>query len=145
MHLNTRIITGLLPKPMTNTLNKRLELVKNHFHLSNRRLAQVAGISGQGIADILNGVSKNPRNSIFVQISDKLDINLNWLLTGEGDMLKQVVVQEESPGYNGFTRLAFSRMGISSSSGSNDSRSESSKKKPIWYLPRLPVSIKMQK
>jgi transcriptional regulator with XRE-family HTH domain len=113
---------------MANTLSKRLELVKNHFHLSNRRLAQVAGISGQGIADILNGVSKNPRNSIFVQISDQLDISLSWLLTGEGEMLKQVIVQEDAPGYNGFTRLPFSKMGISSASGSGESRAESPKK-----------------
>ncbi len=109
---------------MTNTISKRLEVVKNHFHLSNRKLAQIAGISGQGIADILNGVSKNPRNSIFVHISDKLDINLSWLLTGDGEMLKQVMVQEDVPGYNGFTRLPFSKMGISS----GEHRTDSSKK-----------------
>ncbi len=113
---------------MTNLLGKRLEVVKNHFRLSNRRLAHLAGISGQGIADILNGVSKNPRNSIFVQLSDQLDIDLNWFLTGEGEMFKQIIVQEDAPGYIGFTRLPFSKMGLNVPSTGSESRSDSLKK-----------------
>ena len=101
---------------MKNTIGERLEAVKKHFHLSNRKLGQIAGISGQGIADIIKGVSKNPRNGIFVKVSDQLDVNLNWLLTGNGGMLRRSQAAEAPAENDGYVRLPLRTLGVNTAS-----------------------------
>ena len=69
-------------------LNKRIELVKKEFGYSNEELGQICGVSYTAIANIINGVTKDPGVSLFVNISTKLGINLDWLLSGVGEMYK---------------------------------------------------------
>ncbi len=100
---------------MATAVGERLKSIKAHFKLSNRRLAEITGISGQGVADILKGTSKNPRNHIFVQLAEKLDLNLSWLLTGEGEMLKKTMnIEESMADYHTATRLPYLKMNVAS-------------------------------
>ncbi len=67
-------------------LGERIELIKFHFKLNNRKLAEAAGVSGQGIADIISGNVENPRISLIRGIVNKLGISYDWLIDGRGEM-----------------------------------------------------------
>lgn len=69
-------------------LSERFERLKVAFKLNNGDLARIAGVSNQAIGDIVNGVTDNPKVGLLVKISTGLKVNLNWLATGEGEMLE---------------------------------------------------------
>ncbi len=68
-------------------LSERFERLKVAFKLNNGDLAKMAGVSHQAIGDIVNGVTDNPKIGLLVKISDHLQVNLNWLAKGEGEMI----------------------------------------------------------
>jgi len=79
-------------------LNKRIELVKKDFGYSNEELGQICGVSYTAIGNIINGITKDPGVSLFINISNKLDINLDWLLCGVGEMYKNSKeIQKDHP------------------------------------------------
>lgn len=75
--------------------SERLELIKFKLKLTNSQLAKAAGVSGQGIADIINGVVENPRVALFIGISQTYQINYEWLLEGTGPMLKSELINSD--------------------------------------------------
>lgn len=80
------------------TLNKRIELVKKEFGYSNEELGKICGVSYTAIGNIINGITKDPGASLFINISTKLNINLEWLLSGVGEMYKnEKNVDKEHP------------------------------------------------
>jgi len=70
------------------TISERFLLIRKEFSLTAGRLGEIAGVTGTAIAKIESGETVNPKADILSRISTKLQINLNWLLLGEGDMLK---------------------------------------------------------
>jgi transcriptional regulator with XRE-family HTH domain len=68
-------------------IGKRIEKVKAEFRYSNQQLGDICGISYTAIANIINGITKDPSVSVFANLSSKLGISLEWLLFGKGEML----------------------------------------------------------
>lgn len=67
-----------------NTLAERLQLVMDKMGKNQVELAALAGTSQVTISNILNGVTKSPRNGL--QIAKALKISPEWLLNGTGEM-----------------------------------------------------------
>jgi transcriptional regulator with XRE-family HTH domain len=70
-----------------NGISKRIEKVKTEFRYSNQQLGKICGVSYTAIANIINGVTKDPSISLFVNITIKLGVSIEWLLFGKGEML----------------------------------------------------------
>jgi hypothetical protein len=70
-----------------SSINDRINiLVNNFFDGNNSKFAELLNTSE---ANIRNYRSKTePKIDVLVQISEKLEINYEWLLTGHGAMLK---------------------------------------------------------
>jgi SOS-response transcriptional repressor LexA len=72
------------------TVKKRLaELIKK-LNLTQQRFAQEIGVSQPTISDWINKPNVNPSTESLTKISNAFNINLNWLLTGEGSMYQQL-------------------------------------------------------
>jgi predicted transcriptional regulator len=72
------------------SVNDRLQLVMNHFDLSVNSLAVQLGISRTAIHNIVseNGRRTSPSHDFYTKLKESYEnINLNWLITGEGKML----------------------------------------------------------
>ena len=69
-------------------ISKKISLMRSHFGLSADAMGEKAGVSGTAIANIERGDSLNPGAEMLSNISTMLGVNLNWLLLGEGEMLK---------------------------------------------------------
>lgn len=73
----------------------RIKAILEYYHLSvNEFVTQTRVKTGQAVYDLLSGKTK----SISQSMEDKIlscfqDINRAWLLTGEGEMIKQSVQQ----------------------------------------------------
>ena len=81
------------------TLADRILMLLTHFKLNKSEFARICGVTPTNISDILSGKSKNPQRTFYVDISKNLDISLEWLMTGEGRMLKtkeDVMANEDS-------------------------------------------------
>lgn len=81
-------------------LGERLDQIKYHFKLNNSDLAKIAGVSSQAISDIVNGITDNPKVSTMKNISSKLEISLEWLIEGTGQMKKSKELVNEYKGLN---------------------------------------------
>ncbi|MCU0349915.1 MAG: helix-turn-helix domain-containing protein [Flavobacterium sp.] len=81
---------------METTLGQRVEIILNHFNLTKSELARITGVTPTNISDILSGKSKNPQRTFYVDISKKLNISLEWLMTGEGNMIKSDYLKENT-------------------------------------------------
>jgi transcriptional regulator with XRE-family HTH domain len=68
-------------------IGKRIDKVKAEFRYSNQQLGEVCGVSYTAIANIINGITKDPSVSLFVNLTIKLGISCEWLLFGKGEML----------------------------------------------------------
>lgn len=69
-------------------ISERILQVRKHFALSYDALADKVGASGQAIANIEQGKSNNPGAELLVNMATMLGIRLDWLLLGEGEMLR---------------------------------------------------------
>lgn len=78
-------------------LKHRVEFLKKEFNYSNEQLGEICGVSYTAIGNIINGITKDPGISLFVKLSKKLNLNLEWLLLGEGEMLKNKVNKKDHP------------------------------------------------
>ena len=69
-------------------LGKRLRQARERKGLNKTKLGAKVGTSGTSINNIETGETKNPSAILLESIATTLDVNLRWLLTGEGDMEK---------------------------------------------------------
>ena len=69
-----------------NTLAERLLFAMDKMGKNQVELAALAGTSQVTISNILNGVTKSPRNGL--QIAKALKISPEWLLNGTGEMVQ---------------------------------------------------------
>lgn len=71
--------------PIPGFIDRLRELMEAK-KLSGAALGKIAGVSKQSFSNYLSGAM--PTASVLYAWSIKLDVNANWLLTGEGDMLR---------------------------------------------------------
>ncbi|WP_080056752.1 helix-turn-helix domain-containing protein [Spirosoma aerolatum] len=76
-----------MQQKIKSDLSERFEDVKRHFGLNNSQLSKLAEVTPQAINDIVNGVTDNPRVSLINKIATKLEISIDWLLNGKGQMV----------------------------------------------------------
>ena len=72
-----------------NTLAERLQFAMDKMGKNQVELAALAGTSQVTISNILNGVTKSPRNGL--QIAKALKISPEWLLNGTGEIVQQQI------------------------------------------------------
>ncbi len=70
-------------------LARRFEQILYHFGLNESKLAIYAEVSPSAINNIVNGITDNPKLSLLKNISSKLKISTEWLINGEGEMMKE--------------------------------------------------------
>jgi len=78
--------------------SQRITNVISHYKMSTESFGRYIGMKqAQSLRDVIkgrNGISKNIADHIKAKC---LDIDMNWLLTGEGEMLKQDKNSVSSP------------------------------------------------
>ena len=81
---------GLSHKKFINRLNSFMKKIS----LNGNELAAVAGIKPQAIS----GYKSNswPKAEVLAAWAQELGLNINWLLTGEGEMMRTDVASPES-------------------------------------------------
>jgi transcriptional regulator with XRE-family HTH domain len=79
-----------------SNISERLEQVRAKAGLNKSQLALKCGISTAYMSDIFNK-GKQPGTEVFQTLKTSLpEINLNWLITGEGQMYTAFEKSEES-------------------------------------------------
>ena len=71
---------------------KRILEIKKIRKLSNQDIAIAGSTTSQTIYAILKGEIKKPNLTILTSICKNLDINLNWLLYGEGQKVEVIPI-----------------------------------------------------
>lgn len=70
---------------MQSTYSENLKKLRNKLNLSAQKLADKLGVSQGSIAQYENG-NREPNYNFILQLNIKLNVNLNWFCTGEGEM-----------------------------------------------------------
>ncbi len=71
------------------TIIERLKMILERVKLTPGNFAEQIGVAPATISHILNGRNKYPSAEVLLRLHDTYpDIDLNWLLTGEGMMVK---------------------------------------------------------
>jgi len=69
-------------------MKERLEAILKHEKLTPSRLADIIGVQRSGISHIMSGRNKPGLDFLSKLISHFPHINGDWLITGQGSMLK---------------------------------------------------------
>ena len=72
------------------TVKKRLKELMKKLGLTQEKFARGIGVSQPTISDWINKPNVNPSIESLTKISNAFNINLNWLLTGEGSMYQEL-------------------------------------------------------
>jgi transcriptional regulator with XRE-family HTH domain len=71
-----------------SNLNIRITELRNSKHMNQKEFSEFVGCPRSSLSEIESG-KRSPNVEFIIEISTKFpDINLNWLLKGEGEMLK---------------------------------------------------------
>ena len=77
-------------------MKERLLILLENYKLSSAQFAELIGVQRSSISHILSGRNK-PSYDFLVKIIEHFDdLNTEWLLIGQGHMLKKQVAQKES-------------------------------------------------
>lgn len=66
-------------------ISEKLILILKEKELKAVNLAEILGKSSGYVSNILNG-DNNPGIEVLTLLNEKLNVNINWLLTGKGSM-----------------------------------------------------------
>jgi len=70
-------------------MKNRIKIFREYKSLKQVEFAKMIQVSRSTLSEIENGKNKNPSTSVIVNIRDAFnDINIEWLLTGKGEMIK---------------------------------------------------------
>jgi transcriptional regulator with XRE-family HTH domain len=70
-------------------MKDRIKIFREYKSLKQVEFAKMIQVSRSTLSEIENGKNKNPSTSVIVNIRDAFnDINIEWLLTGKGEMIK---------------------------------------------------------
>ena len=83
---------------MPQTFKDRLKSFKKKNDLKGKDLAEAGEISPQSVSAYSD--ASLPRAEVLAKWANKLNLNLNWLLTGKGEMLRSEHAQTPSPADN---------------------------------------------
>jgi len=75
-------------------IGERLRFARNKKGLSQSLLARKAGITPSAISQIESGASKKPSANNLLPLARILDVDPNWLITGEGEMFSVTDIQQ---------------------------------------------------
>lgn len=68
----------------------RLDSIIKHFSKNVTEFAREMDFNTETLRRIYNGTTKDPQISLFIKIKERYpEIDLEWLLTGEGEMLSK--------------------------------------------------------
>lgn len=70
-----------------STLAKRFEYLQFKFGLNDRALGEIAGVAGQTIANIVNGITLDPKIGLINNIALNLKVNPTWIMLGQGEIM----------------------------------------------------------
>jgi len=69
-------------------LNKRIEKAIEYSGFTQLEVAKALNIPQQRISEMVRGMTKNPKLNVLVNLAKVCKVDLRWLVTGEGDMIK---------------------------------------------------------
>lgn len=78
---------------MQKSINERLKYLIESLKISYKDFSQKAGIPYRTIQDYLAG-KRMPGGENLQKIATQFNVNINWLLTGEGEMFQSAPVAE---------------------------------------------------
>jgi len=90
-------------QPMTDNFGSRLQFVRKKWNLTQDQLADHAAVGVATIRRMENGYF-DPRLSTAQRLADALQVRVDWLLTGDADVmvwLAQMTVEEQHRQQNG--------------------------------------------
>ncbi len=67
------------------TIGLRLRKLRTEKHLTQEALGKIIGVSKQAVANVESSHS-NPSVEFMSKLFDNLDVNLNWLICGSGQI-----------------------------------------------------------
>lgn len=70
-----------------STIGERIRLLLFRHDMTQAGLAQKVGVSQSAISQMISG-KNHPSSDLIAAISREFDVNINWLLLGEGAMYK---------------------------------------------------------
>lgn len=70
------------------SLSSRFKEIRKKLNLTQKELADILGSPAQRITDIETGKVKNIKNNELGTLEKQYDINPLWVLTGDGNLLK---------------------------------------------------------
>ena len=76
--------------------NRILEIL-NHYEIKQNEFAEKIGMTPQSLNNYLRKKSNNPGNIIMGIVHHFPEINLEWLLKGDGEMIQKNVFTTEEP------------------------------------------------
>ncbi len=79
------------------TYNKRLQMLIDNKRVTPYYLSKATGVSQATISRLKSDVTAKPNISTNKKIADYFNVNEEWLLTGEGEMLNSSTSHKEEP------------------------------------------------
>ena len=73
---------------MEKKVYERIQILLKEKRISPHELAKILGINPQSVYNYLAGASKAPMSFIILLVESFPDVSTEWLLRGEGEMLK---------------------------------------------------------
>lgn len=72
------------------TIGERFALVLKEKNVTQKSFAEQVGVTEQSISKLIKGQTQSPKADLIAQLTIMFpDVNLRWLLIGEGEMLKE--------------------------------------------------------
>lgn len=76
------------------TLGERMKEIRRNAGIKQAEFSALVGVKEGTVTSWETGL-RNPSNAILSAICEKFSVNREWLLTGEGEMLRQLSEDEE--------------------------------------------------
>lgn len=76
------------------TLGERMKEIRRNAGIKQAEFGALFGVKEGTVTSWETGL-RNPSNAILSAICEKFSVNREWLLTGEGEMLRQLSEDEE--------------------------------------------------
>lgn len=134
------------------TINQRIKIIRKHYRLTQGVFAEKLGVK-QNTISVLEKDGSNVTESIKMILKSSFDININWLETGEGEMIannlaidstKQAVGSNNEPYINKLPNLNTDKRGVPYYDidfvGGFDVMENSQLLNPTYYIDFLPFN-----
>ena len=85
------------------SINNRFSQFTHNLRIKSKDLAKIMNVSESSISAIINGRNAPSYESILALAENYKNLNLRWLITGEGEMwekLSKPYLQEEKPNFS---------------------------------------------